>query len=569
MSARARLLALAALALTLVLAPAADAATIIILNGDSTNEGFNDPTPVAPVGGNPGTTLGAQRLYVFQHAADIWGGILPSAVNIVVTAKFDPLACDATSAVLGSAGPVTVAHDFTGAIFGNTWYHIALANKLHGSDLDPTGADISAQFNSTLDNGTCLGGAKWYYGVDGNEGSNVELLPVVLHEMGHGLGFSTLVNLSSQGGAVGGQFNGRPDLFEHFLRDDSSGLHWTQMSNAQRAASAVNTGNLVWDGASTTTHAGQFLGPKPIVHVDAPAGIAGDEQFGTATFGPALSSPGVSGTVVLVNDGSGTTSDACEPLVNGGALAGNIALIDRGTCAFVDKAAEAEAAGAIAVVIADNVANEPPPYMGGTDPGLTIPVVSITLADGNAIKSNLPNVTMTLGLDAGQLAGTDGSGRPLMYAPASIELGSSVSHWDVSETPSLLMEPFISNELSSSVDLTRYVFDDLGWTPVVNGVPPAPQEQPIALALQNAPNPFGTSTTIGYALDRAADTKLEIFDLGGRRVRLLENGWSTAGDHAVTWDGADDHGARLAPGVYLCRLEAGSRQRSQRIVLLP
>ena len=61
------------LALTLG-AGAASAATITIVNMDASNEGFNDATPAAPVGGNPGTTIGQQRLNLFQRAADIWGG---------------------------------------------------------------------------------------------------------------------------------------------------------------------------------------------------------------------------------------------------------------------------------------------------------------------------------------------------------------------------------------------------------------------------------------------------------------------------------------------------------------
>ena len=57
------------------------AATIVIINNDGANEGFNDPTPVAPVGGNTGTTLGQQRLNAFQHAAGIWGARLTSNVD--------------------------------------------------------------------------------------------------------------------------------------------------------------------------------------------------------------------------------------------------------------------------------------------------------------------------------------------------------------------------------------------------------------------------------------------------------------------------------------------------------
>jgi len=558
MTTRVRHLAFAALAAMLLSAPAG-AATITIVNADGAGEGFNDPTPAAPVGGNPGTTIGAQRLFVFQHAAALWGAILPSPVTIRVSARFDPQFCDASSAVLGSAGPISVVANFAGAIETNTWYHIALANKLSGTDLSPSGDDISATFNSSLDGGTCLGGATWYYGIDGNEGVEVELLPVVLHELGHGLGFSTLVNSST-----GGQLQNRADIYERFLFDNQTGLHWDEMGNPQRAASATNTGHLTWDGPAVTGAAPSVLGPKGRVTVNAPGGIAGDLAFGTADFGAPLSSPGVTGNVVLVNDGVGTATDACEPIANAGAVSGNIALLDRGNCTFVEKAAAAQAAGAIAVIVVNNAAGDPP-GMGGVAPGVTIPVVSITLADGNTIKSNLPGVNVTLGLDPVLLAGADASNRLLMYAPNPLESGSSVSHWDDSATPNLLMEPFINLDLSSDVDLTRQLFEDIGWSPVLNSAP-----NPVArrLDVRSAPNPFASRTTLAFELDRAAPVALDIFDLGGRRVRQLVRGVQPAGGHSVTWDGRDGGGVRLPNGVYLARIDADGVRGVQRIVKL-
>src|SRR6185503_15680879 len=108
------------------------AATITIVNNDGPNEGFNDPTPVAPVGGNPGTTVGQQRLNVFQHAASLWGALLTSPVTIVVRAQFNPQTCTATQAVLGSAGAVYVSRNFANAEFPNTWYPGALADRRAG-----------------------------------------------------------------------------------------------------------------------------------------------------------------------------------------------------------------------------------------------------------------------------------------------------------------------------------------------------------------------------------------------------------------------------------------------------
>ena len=84
-------------------------AMITVVNLDGPDEGFNDPTMAAPVGGNPGTTIGQQRLIAFQHAANIWVSLITSPVEIRVEAKFDPLSCSTNSAVLGSAGPNTVA----------------------------------------------------------------------------------------------------------------------------------------------------------------------------------------------------------------------------------------------------------------------------------------------------------------------------------------------------------------------------------------------------------------------------------------------------------------------------
>jgi hypothetical protein len=535
------------------------AATIVIVNADAAGEGFSDPTPVAPVGGNPGTTLGAQRLFVFQTAANLWGNILTSAVTIRVSAQFNPLPCDASSAVLGSAGTVALFRNFPNDEFAGTWYPGALANKQAGVDLD-AGNDINAQFNSTLDGGTCLGGETWYYGVDGNEPVNkIELLPVVLHELGHGLGFAQYANLTT-----GVLFNNGPDIYQRFLLDNTVHLHWPDMTNPQRAASAINTGNVVWDGLAVTTEAPVTLGPRTEVRVTSPAGIAGLKVFNTADFGPSPSAAVVSGQVVLADDGAAPTSDACTPLINGGAMAGKIALIDRGTCAFVQKAGAAQAAGAIAVVIANNVAGSPP-GMSGSDPSLTIPTVSISLADGNAIKANLAGgVSMTIGPNPAFLAGADDSSRVLLYAPNPVESGSSISHWDPSAEPSLLMEPFITEGLSSSVDLTRYAFEDIGWfMPRTTDVPSGPLNVALTSAI---PNPFTVTTSIGFDLPRAGHADLLIYDIAGRAVKHLVSDDLPAGSHVATWDGRDDAGRKVSPGVFFYRLVGPGIQASKRMV---
>jgi len=475
----------------LAVASVSSAATIVILNNDGAGEGFNDPTPAAPVGGNPGTTVGQQRLNVFQQAANIWGGLLPSAVTIVVRAQFDPQTCTATSAVLGSAGASEIWRNFAGAPLANTWYNVAHANKLAGVDLNPALYDINATFNSNLNGqASCLGGIGWYLGLDGNEGSNIELLPVVLHEMGHGLGFTA--NLGSTGVEPGTPPS--PTVFERLIHDNTVNMNWDAMTNAQRATSAINTNNVVWYGPCVTAHAPLVLSPgtAKLWINSSPVPLNPYYLTGAAAFGP--TSYSVTSNLVLVDDGTAPTSDACTALINGAAVAGNIAVIDRGTCAFVLKAQMAEAAGAVGVIIVNNAAGSPAPGLGGAGV-VNIPTVSVTQADGNAIKAAMLSGTVngTLGKDLSQLAGADPANHVQLYTPNPFQGGSSISHWDVSCLPNLLMEPAINTNLSSDVDLTYWLFGDIGWHNACD------QPVPVAISAFNAsPTNAGVKLTAKF-----------------------------------------------------------------------
>jgi hypothetical protein len=560
------LLALALLLGTTLGPHRAPAATITIVNNDGAGEGFNDPTPAIPVGGNTGTTVGAQRLFVFNHAASIWGSILPSDVTIQVRAQFNTQFCDATSAVLGSAGAITVHANFSGAEFSNMWYHQALANKLAGSDLDATNPDINATFNSALNGDPgCLGGIGWYYGIDGDQGTEIELLPVVLHEIAHGLGFSTFTNNST------GQFlSGLPDIYAHFIFDKTRGQHWDQITNNnQRKQSATNTGNLVWNGSAVTYTAPYVLDRAPELIVNDPGSIAGPYASVKAEFGAALDPIGVTAEIVLVDDGVSPTSDACSPLVNGAQVSGRIAILDRGTCNFTDKVAAAQAAGAIAAIVVNN-APTAPIVMGGSDPSITIPAVMISQSDGATIKTELLSgpVTATLRGSATVIAGTHPDGQVRLYAPNPLQAGSSVSHFDDIASPNLLMEPAINDDLHDTVDLTKMLFEDIGWLPRLTAVEPVAPTPVAVLRARSMPNPFRPSTVIRLELPGGGTTRVEVYDIHGRMVKRLVDQWLPAGNHAVTWDGTDARGARTGAGVYFTRIVSNDLRATQRLVKL-
>jgi hypothetical protein len=93
---------------------------------------------------------------------------------------------------------------------------------------------------------------------------------------------------------------------------------------------------------------------------------------------------------------------------------------------------------------------------------------------------------------------------------------------------------------------------------------------PTEFALQtNHPNPFSRVTTIGFALPRPTQVRLEVFDLLGRRVRTLASSEYPVGEHSIEWDGRQEGGAAVRGGVYLCRMIAGAFTAKRMMVLLP
>ena len=238
------------LAFSILVSPSAlGQANIVILNDtDAPGTGFNDTTPVAPVGGNSGTTLGQQRLNAFTFAASIWGATLNSSLTITIRARWDDqMPCSASSGTLGSAGTTTLRQGFPNAPFSGTWYPAALGNALSGTDSQPANPEINATFNPDLGTSGCLQNRPWYYGLDGNHGSGIDFVAVVLHELGHGLGFQSFTS-----SATGEFVSGVPSVWDRFLLDNTTGKLWVNMTDAERVASAINTGNLVWSGPNVT-----------------------------------------------------------------------------------------------------------------------------------------------------------------------------------------------------------------------------------------------------------------------------------------------------------------------------
>jgi hypothetical protein len=216
-----------------------------------------------------------QAQTAFQFAVDIWESLLDSPVPITVDASFAPL----SPGVLGSAGPTSFWRDFPGAPQAGTWYANALANSLAGTDIDPSLSDIQAQFSSSFN---------WYYGTDGNVPSGqYSFVSVVLHELGHGLGFLGFMDKQGSSGSWGFG-TGSPSIYDRFTENGSgqSLINTALFPNPSSAlgsqltsnniffdgtnANAANGGNRiklyapsVWNGGSSYSHLDEVFNNTP------------------------------------------------------------------------------------------------------------------------------------------------------------------------------------------------------------------------------------------------------------------------------------------------------------------
>lgn len=152
---------------------------------------------------------------VFEQAAATWANFLKSDIPIRIYVKWRPLA----SGVLGSAGAYSSVRNFVGANKLNTWYPIALAEKMAHANFNGTDSDIVATFNSDYPD--------WFIGTNGvPTDKQIDLYSVALHEMGHGLGFigqiQADVTSNSTSSSTAGY--GYPGIFDQFIFDNKNNL---------------------------------------------------------------------------------------------------------------------------------------------------------------------------------------------------------------------------------------------------------------------------------------------------------------------------------------------------------
>ena len=428
---------------SLLAAPVALAgAEIRIIDANASGEGLNDGTPAEPLGGNPGTSVGEQRLMAAQYAASLWSATLGNRVPISIRTEFVDLDCSGGTAVLGASGPST--------LYDGNRYPAALANERAGQDLDPGREEIDARFNGRVGNSDC-GITAWYAGLDNLAPLGTTDLPsVFLHEMAHGLGFIKSAT-----------------AFQDQAQDDTSGVLLSRLSAADYAAAIRRPLGVSWIGPTVRATKDSVLD-----RTDGLMRLADGRTFplARARFGPGHVS--LTAPVVLAQDADGgAVHDACGPLVPS---PGALVLAERGlrsdaglVCFVAQRALNAEAAGAVGLLVRPVQAGTgPTSYTGDAGPGLTIPVWGISSEDGLSLEAYVADGGAPVVVDGdGRRAGENLAGDVLLYTPAVYSDGSSVGHWDSSASPPLLMMPTINPSLPRSLDLTPAALRDVGWNP--------------------------------------------------------------------------------------------------------
>lgn len=153
----------------------------------------------------------------------------------------------------------------------------------------------------------------------------------------------------------------------------------------------------IWPFSSNTGH---FL------TVNSPSNLAGTYLAASASFGPALPATPITADLAVLEDAVAPINDGCDLVLNTAQLNGKIVFIDQGTCSFTDKVLAAQNAGAVAVVIVNNLGFLF--VVGGTPSSpITIPTIMILPASANPIKAALANGPVSLSIDNAGISDKD------------------------------------------------------------------------------------------------------------------------------------------------------------------
>ena len=451
-----------------------------------------------------------EALDAFDYAMSIWETHLESTIPVAIQATWTEL----DGNVLGSAGPTRIAQ-IPPIGEPDTWYTIAQASAMIGEDIKQSaGVDYDIQININCDF------ADWYFGQDSNPPANmIDFVTVVLHEIGHGIGFIGSMSGDADVGIAewgfqssGGDIN--PIIYDLFTEDgesvqlinenvypnNSSDLYDALVGRFEGVffdgidANIVNLGAPVrlytpfpWQGGSSYSHLDQDTYGDSENALMRPAL---DRQFSIHTPGPVM---------------CGMLSDMGWPLgQNCFELIGVESVISVEQTAFD-----------FGVLNVNDVENQT----------LTIrnEASAVDPLSGRIVIEN-PNYSVSEPLTTFSIDPGSSLNVPIRYNPESV---------DIHNTELLLL-----HNSSSQPNPLRIA---------LNGE--ALEENTEFVLDQNYPNPFNNQTTLEYAVTGTSDVLLEVYNTSGQLISTLVDSEQSEGRYEVFFDASE-----LASGLYLYRI---------------
>ena len=197
-----------------------------------------------------------QAKAAFQYAANIWASLITSSVPIVINAYWENLI---NPAILGSAGATTIHVNNGNFPATNTWYPAALANSLAGYDMNGSTAEITARFNNAR--------TDWYFGTElSTPFTQYNFATVVLHEIGHGLGFFGSMRYASGIGSWGYEtYSGSnviyPVIYDRFTENGYGQSLLTYGNPSTALGTQLISNYLFFDGVNTRSANGGATAP--------------------------------------------------------------------------------------------------------------------------------------------------------------------------------------------------------------------------------------------------------------------------------------------------------------------
>ncbi|MEZ5468368.1 MAG: hypothetical protein R3F18_12055 [Lysobacterales bacterium] len=234
---------------------------------------WNDPAPATPVGGNPGTTLGQQRRNAMIEALRQLGAGFDSEIPITVRACWDDLTVGTNTATLAAAAPDDFLIADRSLVFSDgsgfrpapflpdkyAFYSAAPAARLGGtrgcslrggSCADST--DMTITYNRRIGSSGVLGGNPFYLGYGAAPPGTLDFVGVSVHELGHGLGFLSLVRVSASGSTpIGAKPLGRDDIYARQVIDTRAFPYrpFLSLTDAERADALTSRVGISWNEA--------------------------------------------------------------------------------------------------------------------------------------------------------------------------------------------------------------------------------------------------------------------------------------------------------------------------------